>query len=215
MNEEQLNDVWNQLLADLPRYGALSAERRAAIGETLRETELGDTEAVDEFLAVLGGEPPAADGREQVLALFLQHSVQPWLQREPESALPPDAVRRLVAWYQAAGCEALRLPILRTLAIDGYPAAAGALAELVAADPPADDRQSLLALVPLFQPRTQPLAGAAALFPRLLDAVSSPVLAPAVLDLANFLSRREVLPEHPAKARAVEFSGLLLSLIHI
>ncbi len=213
MNDDQLNDVWNQLLADLPRYGALSSERRAAIGETLRETEAGDAEAVDEFLAVLTAAPPVADGREQVLALFLQHSVQPWLQSESESALPPEAVRRLVAWYQTPGCEALRLPILRTFAIDGYPPAAGALAELVAADPPADDRQSLLALVPLFQSRTQPLAGAAALFPRLLDAVSSPALAPAVLDLANFLSRREVLPEHPAKARAVEFSGLLGALV--
>ncbi|MGC3972571.1 MAG: HEAT repeat domain-containing protein [Pirellulales bacterium] len=215
MNDDQLQAVWNQLLTDLPRYGELPPERRAAIGETLRETELDDVEAVDEFLEVLTSQrPAAADGREHVLAQFLQHSVQPWLLRDTAHALPATAVGRLAEWHrlpESAGL--LRFPILRTLAIDAYPPAAATLAELVTTAPPADNRQALMALVPLFQPRVQPPAGAAALFPRLLDAVAMPALAPAVLDLANFFARRGVLNEHPAKARVAELSGLLGALV--
>jgi hypothetical protein len=215
MNEDQLQAVWNQLLADLPGYGELSPERRAAIGETLRETELDDVEGIDEFLEVLTSrKPAAADGREHVLALFLQYSVQPWLLRDTAHGLTPAAVSRLAQWHRVPESAALlRFPILKTLAIDAYPPAAAALAELITTAPPEDARQSLLSLVPLFQPREQPPAGAAALFPKLLDAVALPALAPAVLDLANFFTRRGVLAEHPAKARVAELTNLLGAVV--
>lgn len=207
MNNDDLNRMWDELLVDVARYGALDAERRAAIGETLRETELDDALAVDEFLAAV---PVRADGGEQVLALFLQHSVQPWLLRDESHALLPSSVKKLAEWYRTPGCETLlRFPILRTLAIDGYAPALAALAELIVEAPPTDERQATMALVPLFQPRAEKLSGAAALFPKLLDAVGRPVLAPIVLDLGNFLTRRRVLTEHPAKGRVGELAHLL------
>ncbi|MBL9095154.1 MAG: HEAT repeat domain-containing protein [Planctomycetaceae bacterium] len=210
MNDEQLNDVWNKLLADLPRYGELDSERRAAIGETLRETELGDVEAVDEFLDAIA---PKADGREHVFSLFLQHSLQPWLMRDEHHVLSERAVSRLVDWYRTPGCESLvRFPILRTLAVDGHRPALAALADLIVADPPTDERQAVMSLVPLFQPRSPSLPGGEVLFPRLFDALSSAALAPVVLDLANFLVRRGVLAEHPAQSRAGELATLLGSL---
>jgi hypothetical protein len=127
--------------------------------------------------------------------------------------LGPAAVARLAEWYGVPGVEgAGRFPILRTLAIDGSPQALAALAELTAAAPPTDERQAVLALVPLFQPRGEQLPGAAALFPRLLDALAHPPLAAVVLDLANFLTRRGYVAEHPAKPRIAELATLLGSL---
>lgn len=77
MNNDDLNRMWDELLVDVAHYRELDAEHRAAIGETLRETELDNALAVNEFLAATR---PAADGGEQLLALS-QHSVQPWLLR--------------------------------------------------------------------------------------------------------------------------------------
>lgn len=207
MNNDDMNRMWDELLVDVARYGELDAERRAAIGETLRETELDDALAVDEFLAATR---PAADGGEQLLALFLQHSVQPWLLRDEGHALLPTSVRKLTEWYCVEACATLlRFPILRTLAIDGYAPALAALADLIVEAPPTDERQATMALVPLFQPRAEKLSGAAALFPKLLDAVSRPELAPIVLDLGNFLTRRRVLAEHPAMGRVPVLAHLL------
>jgi hypothetical protein len=207
MNNDDLNRMWDELLVDVARYRELDAERRAAIGETLRETELDDALAIDEFLAATR---PAADGGEQLLALFLQHSVQPWLLRDESHSLLQTSVRKLVEWHRLeASAALLRFPILRTLAIDGYAPALAALADLVVDAPPTDERQATMALVPLFQPRKEKLPGAAALFPKLLDAVGRPILAPIVLDLGNFLTRRRVLPEHPAKGRVAELAHLL------
>lgn len=164
---------------------------------------------VDE--AILSLEPTPQ--RARTLVEVLHEAVQPRLYENEGVNLAPAAVERLTEWYRLPGVEAVaRFPILRTLAIDGSQPAAAALAELIVEAPPTDERQAVLALVPLFQPRGDRLPGAPALFPKLLDALAQPALAPAVLDLANFLARREFVDVHPAKARAGELATLLGSL---
>jgi hypothetical protein len=206
----QLNAWFGALLADVARYGDLSPERRSELAAGLAEVEVADGVAVDELLEAL---VPQGDGREQLLALFLERQVQPWLVREPDANLSTAAVERLAAWYaREATASLLRFPILRTLAIDGSAQASALLADAVATMPPADPRQALMALVPLFQPRSERPEGAAALWPRLLEAVSNPQLAPAVLDLANFSFRRGWVSEHPAKGRTAELASIVGSL---
>jgi hypothetical protein len=159
--------------------------------------------------------PPTAASVEAARQLLdvLAQTVQPWLYQHEAESLPSTIVERLVAWYDAAEAAAeVRYAVLRTLAIDGSPQALALFADLLASRPPGDERLAVSALVPLFQPRGDRLPGAAELFPRLLDCLEHPMLAPAVLDLANFLTRRGFVAEHPAKSRAAELSTLLSSL---
>jgi hypothetical protein len=80
------------------------------------------------------------------------------------------------------------------------------LAELLCDDPPLDSSDANVVLVPLFQHADY---DAADLFPRLLDALAHPQVAPAVLDLANFLARTRRVDQHPAANRVPALTGLL------
>lgn len=192
------------------RYATLTADERTALTAALGDAEVFDEADVVAWLDAL--EPPA-DGRERLLAVVLQQFVQPWLMREETAYLPGDSLARLREWYGSPQAAALvRYPILRTLAVDGSAEALRLLADLIVSDPPPDERQAVTALVALFQPRGERLPGAAALFPRLLDGLAHPALAPAILDVANFLTRRGFLPEHPATGRTESLAALLGSL---
>jgi hypothetical protein len=65
---------------------------------------------------------------------------------------------------------------------------------------------AVLALTPLFQNASD---ARACLFPRLLDGLQHPSVAAPILDLANFLTRQQVLPQHPAIDRAAQLADLL------
>ena len=56
-------------------------------------------------------------------------------------------------------------------------------------------------------------ASGASLFPRLLNAMSSPAVAAPILDLANFLTREKLVPLHPAAEVADELVNLLGELV--
>lgn len=83
-------------------------------------------------------------------------------------------------------------------------------AELLVAMPPGDVPQLAVAFGPLFQWLDY---DAGALFPKLLDALPHKHLAGAILDLANYLTREQMLAEHPAKARSKELIALLGALV--
>jgi hypothetical protein len=100
-----------------------------------------------------------------------------------------------LTWLAASG-EAQQLELLVTLLLD---------------DPPDEEQQVALALSPLFLKRALP---AEAIFPRLFAAIDKPQLAAAVIDLANFLTREQLVDEHPGKAMAQLLIQLLGSLTH-
>lgn len=85
------------------------------------------------------------------------------------------------------------------------------LVDLLVADPPRGENDVLRALSPLFQ-----LADydSSLLFPKLLAALAHPSLAPGVLDLANYLTRRGLVPQHPAYEQRHELMRLLGELAH-
>jgi hypothetical protein len=209
MNEPNDDDTIDTLLEEVRRYGALSPERRRVVDDLLAEGEPFTAEEVDATLAAF---EPVVDGRQQLLARLLPTRVQAWLFRDETAELSASALARLTPWCAVPGADVVRYPILRTLAIDGSSAALATFAELLVGAPPADERLAVAALVPLFQPRGDRLPGAAALFPRLLDALDQRSLAAAVLDLANFVTRREFVDAHPAGARSAELAGLVGSL---
>src|SRR5262245_26854022 len=130
-----------------------------------------DHNDVDEAILSLDPTPQRA----RTLVEVLHEAVQPRLYENEAANMSPAAVHRLAEWYRLPGIEAVaRFPILRTLAVDGSTTAAAALAELIVEAPPTDERQAVMALVPLFQPRGDQLPGASQLFPKLLDALAQP-----------------------------------------
>jgi hypothetical protein len=103
-----------------------------------------------------------------------------------------------------------RAQILAWLALGGSQAELRLLADLLVEDPPREEEDVLLALTPLFQNPKLPVE---ALFPRLLDALSHPLLAAGILDLANFVLRQKVVKQHPAAAISGKLTELLGQLV--
>jgi len=102
-----------------------------------------------------------------------------------------------------------RAYLLQILATARNRPSLAALAEWFVAAPPHGSEDTAIALGPLMQFKDY---DPAALFPRLLDAISQPATAAAVLDLANFVTREQIVETHPAADRATTLIGLLGNL---
>jgi hypothetical protein len=123
----------------------------------------------------------------------------------------PDSLSQTIADYRAATSPVVRRELLRNLATAGDEASLATFAELVASEPPGELQDALVAFGPLFQ-REAPLA-AAALFPRLLDAVAHPTIASIAIDAANYFTRTGALTVHPASERRAALVALLNSIV--
>ena len=119
------------------------------------------------------------------------------------------AVQQL--YVQLPNRSSAKAPILTWLATSGETSQLELLVTLMLDDPPDDEQQVALALSPLFLKRALP---ADAIFPRLFAAIDKPQLAAAVIDLANFLLREQLVDEHPGKPMAPLLIQLLGSLTH-
>ncbi len=121
-----------------------------------------------------------------------------------------ELVAAIANWFhRAAGSERLSSQLLSLLAGSSYPSAMDVFVSLLLHRPP--ETPSLVAAA--FQPLFRVGCPVDTLFPRLLDSLSHPSLAAPVLDLANYLTRRGVVSEHPARERSGELVGLLGSLV--
>jgi hypothetical protein len=85
-----------------------------------------------------------------------------------------------------------------------------AFTELIVGDPPTDATAAAVVFGPLMQNKDY---DPAALFPRLFDALARPAVAPAIIDLANFVTREQLTDEHPAVGRKEQLGMLLGELI--
>ncbi|MEM7314448.1 MAG: HEAT repeat domain-containing protein, partial [Planctomycetota bacterium] len=104
---------------------------------------------------------------------------------------PPNTTRYHLLNFLARKATSVSLKMLSKLLID---------------DPPHGVGPNSAAILPLFQ-LTEPNQ-LAAIFPDILDAISNPELAASILDLANFLTRRERIAPHPAVDRVDELNQL-------
>ena len=122
-------------------------------------------------------------------------------------------------WISAAALAAMkrvyvRLPadyrarayLLQILAADGGPESLAALSQWLVEVPLAASEDAAIALSPLMQFKNYDPEN---LFPRLLDAIEQPAAAATVLDLANFVTREQLVDTHPAADRTVALIELL------
>jgi len=198
---EQLLDEL-EMLAEQPQLSQFSDESVAWLDDA-SEAE------VQQVLAVLAGrvsEPNAAQDR--LLGAAFRRLIGNQSLRADE--LDGPAVVSLVELYRrlGPGCVA-RHHLLQWLAMRAD-RALGVFAELIVEDPPSTATDVLVVFAPLFR-RSD--FDPAALFPRLLDALSHPSLAASVIDLANFFTRQGLVTDHPAADRRERCIGLLAELV--
>jgi len=99
--------------------------------------------------------------------------------------------------------------VLSLLALQHDDDALGILVELLVDAPPPDSTAVALALGPLI---ASPPTNLAVLYPRLLDALAHRSVAAPVLDMANYLTRKNLLDVHPATDRIDQLETLLHGL---
>ena len=153
--------------------------------------------------AIVAANPTAIDAMLRVLqANLLQH------ERNEAQALDVDLI---VALYEVLPKTlASRFLLLHALSIARGPEHLHALAELLVEDAPQNWIHVGLVLSPLFQHDDWSVEH---LFPRLLDAIATPSVAGATLDLANRLYRSGRSTEHPCSDRGDELISLLSALV--
>ena len=207
-----MNERLETMLADLRRIDALPlADRNRCARRTSWLAEATLPEQVEFFMALLGQAVPLEANADLLLKIALGHLVR--AQRRAASTSPPaldSSDSRLAAsfaLYRHLGPPSqARGQLLALLAVDGREAEVRALVELLVDDPPALETDVVQALSPLFQ---NPELTVLAVFPRLLAALSNPLLAAAVLDLANFMKRRDLAAAHPAQSRVASLISML------
>ena len=212
-----------QLVAAFQCAGTWGPETLAACRQHAQSLKSASTSELEQVLEALlswldapHGSPKPAGGTE--LDELLSAVLEPLWQRYPpgktSSRAEPFSRRAIEQIAELYGrlktSRGARQQLLRSLAAEASPAALGTFAELVASDPHERADDAGLAFVPLLQNRTLP---AAALFPRLLDALEHPAVAPLVLDVANHLTRRKLLPLHPAASRLASLATLFGGLV--
>jgi hypothetical protein len=169
-------------------------------------------EELDQVLDELAATPvPAPDAQQALEARLTELLQQKRGKSHGKIGEITDATHdRILAAYKHLGAECRpRWRLLALLAGAREAADLELLAELLCTDPPLDSVDANLVLAPLLQHADY---DAAKLFPRLLDAIEHLQVAPAVLDLANFLARTRRVPKHPAADHAPRLTRLLEGL---
>ncbi len=173
-------------------------------------------EPSDDPAMIAGAKPKPKTRLNDALLDVLLEPLWRRYRREEASApsISPGEIEKIALLYGRlpAGVRP-RWRLLRALTASADTGALTRFAEIVVSDPLQETGDCDLAFVPLFQ---QQGYEAAALFPRLLEALQHPALAPLVLDLANYLLRSRQVDRHPAADRVKQlvtlFSGLVSHL---
>jgi hypothetical protein len=199
------------LLSDLTSAGRLTDRELArSLKRAAWVAELGSSQ-FEELLRGASELPlPLAPQADRLLSVWLASAFQA-RRKQVRSVLATEESRGI---YSAIESVYRRLPptshargqLLAWLAARAEASDLDLLGRLLVEDPPEDDQDVMQSLAPLFQDRR---AQAAALFPRVLDALGHSVLAAPVLDLANFLTREKLVVRHPASERSSALAGLL------
>lgn len=164
-------------------------------------------EAIAELRRQLGSRslPPNLEG----WPLFFQ-MLFGWLKRDAGRMPLRSPLRESVVglYRDLGGACPVRYQLMVLLAVSGQVSDLQPLASLVRDDPPDNHDAAAAPFVPLMHPASQ----AACMFPLLADCLESPSLAAPVLDLANYLFRSGIVPNHPLKAESGRLVALLRGL---
>jgi hypothetical protein len=203
------------LLADLDAVAQLDAKARQACAERTGWLRTASNREIRECLQqLLRRSPPHSPPQEAWLAaaflqLFLRQHRTPQHPQVPDT--DDETCELVTKLYRHLGpaCQA-RDRLLAWLVASQIPAGFTGLANLLAEDPPADATVVATLLSPFFQRRNY---DPNLLFPRLLDGLVHPSAAATVLDLANFVTREELTPRHPAADRVGTLASLLGGIV--
>lgn len=198
-------------LADLDQIGKLAPAERTACRERTDWLRTATAGEVRQWLAALQTRRPPAAAEE---AALLEAALGQFVGRQhgppggrPGAELDADAAQAIAQLYRHWGrdCQA-RTPLLAWLAACHGRSALTTLVELLAEDPPRDERVVAAILSPLFQRKGY---DPDVLFPRLLDGLVHASAAAAIMDLANFVTRKRLVPVHPATDHLASLVTLL------
>ncbi len=214
---QPLSDRLQALLEDLRRGNDLSSQDLSRAAKRVNWLIESPRDEWPAFLAQLVDlELPLSANTERLLTGLLASLVKQRRQAltsgEGRDCLAADATLLSVMqqlYLQLPNRSSVKAPILTWLALGGEVTQLDLLVDLLLEDPPEDEQQVALALSPLFLKRPLPIE---AIFPKLFAAIDKPQLAAAVIDLANFMQREGLVPEHPGTALATRLIELLGSL---
>ncbi len=212
-----MNANLQTLLDDLDRAETLNADQRVVCARRTQWLIGASHGNVNELLdALTQRAPPKANGAaDKMLAAVLSHLVQRQRVGKQNESLhaerPEEAIGRIALLYKHLGSGSrARNQLLAALSAANERPALVEFAAIMACDPPRDGNDVAVVLSPLFQRKDY---DPSALFPRLLDGLAHPMAAGAILDLANFVTREQLVPRHPAAERTLQLSALLGGLV--
>lgn len=211
-----MDDETLAILDDFANFSQYDAASRAVVIERAAWLAHAQPQEVAALLdGILELDEETLSGAEELVGVAISHLAHDRRElREKFSAawLGEELLAKVAALYQHLPASSRgRAGLLMLLASGGTRDELLLLAELLVVDPPRGDNDVLAALSPLFQLTDY---DATVLFPRLLAALAHPSLAAGVLDLANFLTRRELVARHPAYDQRSELMRLLGELVH-
>lgn len=200
-----------ELLTDLDTGALLGAESRDG-SRSLDWLTSASTEETTSLLAELDRREFDSDDKPRDVGLTaIFHRLALRVRRQAPSGervrLPTAELAALKAVHDLLPPDfRSRAYLLRILATARDPDSLGALADWFVAAPLVGSEDTAIALGPLMQFKDY---DPAPLFPRLLDAMSRPATAAAVMDLANFVTREQLVDTHPATERRTTLIELL------
>jgi hypothetical protein len=202
-------------LTDYDRFASLDASGRETCVHDASRIRVATPDELDELLqAFLDRVPPQDKTQDWFLGAILRPIVA--RQRGVSEGLAPlelpaTTLHKVADLYRHLGkTSQMRQHLLSLLIEAGTPTSLSEFVELMVADPPLDGTAVAVIFGPLFQRRR---GNPAVLFPRLLDAIGQPSVAAAVLDLANFLTRQQLVDRHPAAERVGDLAALLGGIV--
>jgi hypothetical protein len=210
-----VTDRLTTLLADVRAISTLDAAAREASFHRAVWTEEATNEEIDQFLqSLLESEPPPDRNREKLIAIALHHIVvaqRGASKSSPRIELEDSVLERAAELYRHWGSRHAASPLLLCMLTSARtPPALADFAELITTDPPPEEGSVASVFGPLFQ-RADYDPGV--LFPQLLDGITHASVAPMILDLANFVTRKGWVREHPGTPRQAAFVSLLGALV--
>jgi hypothetical protein len=208
-----MNANLQMLLDDLDRAETLGADQRVVCARRTQWLISATDEDVAELLAALlqRSPPKAGSATDKLLSTALSQLVQRQrVARQSTSAQAAGLVGThshitLLHQHLGQGSQA-RSQLLAMLSTAGQQRGLVEFADLIATDPPPLANDVAIVFAPLFQRKDY---DPSALFPRLLDGLAHPSVAGAILDLANFVAREQLMPHHPAAQRTAQLVALL------
>lgn len=166
-------------------------------------------EALNEFLAGVAELPTPLSSQSDHLLRVALEGLAAKRRQAGQFVASPELVASAGRCYSHLGTKSTARPqLLAWLALGRSEAEVAAVVEALVSDPPEQES----ALVPVMSPLFRKSLPVHVVFPRLLSALEHPLLAAPVLDLANFVTREKVVPQHPAADRRQELIFLLGNL---